>query len=364
MSRSVGKDIILDFKQSTVRMAPSEWNSQRVCSKPRHYRDDRYGCLFQQSGSVETQGQSFGAGGEPFGVANTGFLLRTGDNIPAGIFLYILDKTHFRATCEALGLLGDNNEWDIAMQEACASATSSCCFEALDRTLRDILTMPYRLFRGTSVLLSGDFRQTLPVKKGASKMEIIASYEHNLITSFASWLLDIEDGKKDQNSLKTPSAITVQHKAIVCPKNKTGDMMNSKVLEMVQGETTTYLSHDDATPIERDRAETEMLYPIENLNTHTFFSFPPHRLELKVGAPVMLLRNVNVAGGLCNDTRMIVRQTITKLIEVQIITGTRIGEKVFIYRISLNHKDSKFPFVFKFRQFPIKLCYAKHAITG
>ncbi|GKF40567.1 hypothetical protein Tco_0120628, partial [Tanacetum coccineum] len=56
MPRSVGKEIILYFEQSTVRIAPSEWDSQRVCSKPRHYRDDRYGCLFQQSGSVETQG--------------------------------------------------------------------------------------------------------------------------------------------------------------------------------------------------------------------------------------------------------------------------------------------------------------------
>ncbi|GJW97893.1 putative reverse transcriptase domain-containing protein [Tanacetum coccineum] len=53
----------------------------RVRSKPRHYRDDRYGCLFQQSGSVETQGQSSDMGGEPFGVASTGFLLTTRDNI-------------------------------------------------------------------------------------------------------------------------------------------------------------------------------------------------------------------------------------------------------------------------------------------
>ncbi|GJU69445.1 DNA helicase [Tanacetum coccineum] len=49
------------------------------------------------------------------------------------------------------------------------------CFEALDRSLRDILTMPHRLFGGKSVLLGDDFRQTLPVKKGASKMEVIAS---------------------------------------------------------------------------------------------------------------------------------------------------------------------------------------------
>ncbi|GJT39153.1 putative reverse transcriptase domain-containing protein [Tanacetum coccineum] len=38
-----------------------------------------------------------------------------------------------------------------------------------------ILTMPHRLFGGKSVLLGGDFRQTLLVKKGASKMEVIAS---------------------------------------------------------------------------------------------------------------------------------------------------------------------------------------------
>ncbi|GJV44681.1 DNA helicase [Tanacetum coccineum] len=235
-----------------------------------------------------------------------------------------------------------------------APMNDSHCFEALDRNLKDILTMPYRLFGGKSVLLGGDFRQTLPVKKGASKMEIIASCisqsnlwphfrvftltknmrlsrpdvsadERSLITSFASWLLDIRDGKigeadqqdpentswidislayclpdneqglsnlidfiYDQNTLKTPSAITLQHKAIVCPKNETVDTINSKVLEMVQGETTTYLSHDVATPLEHDGAETKMLYHVEHLNTLKFLNFPPHRLELKVEAPVML----------------------------------------------------------------------------
>ena len=30
----------------------------------------------------------------------------------------------YRAACEALGLLGDDREWDIALQEACISASS------------------------------------------------------------------------------------------------------------------------------------------------------------------------------------------------------------------------------------------------
>ncbi|GKE49317.1 DNA helicase [Tanacetum coccineum] len=47
------------------------------------------------------------------------------------------------------------------------------CFEALDRTLRDLTNAPETLFRGKIVVLEGDFRQTLPIKKGAAKQELI-----------------------------------------------------------------------------------------------------------------------------------------------------------------------------------------------
>ncbi|XP_076932061.1 ATP-dependent DNA helicase pfh1-like [Bidens hawaiensis] len=50
------------------------------------------------------------------------------------------------------------------------------CFEALDRTLKDILNNNKDPFGGKSILLGGDFRQTLPiVKRNASKSEIISS---------------------------------------------------------------------------------------------------------------------------------------------------------------------------------------------
>ncbi|GKE47034.1 DNA helicase, partial [Tanacetum coccineum] len=45
------------------------------------------------------------------------------------------------------------------------------CLEALDRTLRDILDAPTKLFGGKTVMLGGDFRQTLPVKKSASNCQ-------------------------------------------------------------------------------------------------------------------------------------------------------------------------------------------------
>ncbi|GJV59841.1 DNA helicase [Tanacetum coccineum] len=231
-------------------------------------------------------------------------------------------------------LLADNDLiiWDEA------SMNDRRCFEALDRSLRDIVNKPFSLFGGKSVLLGGDFRQTIPVKKGASKMEIIASCiseyalwpsfkvftlkqnmrlarpdttleECSLGNSFAFWLLDIGDKKiglsklinfiYDQSTLHTPSAMTLQQKAIACPKNETADIINSKVLDMVPGKSTSYMSQDEATPTRNDGVETEMLYLVEHLNTLKLLGFPPHHLELKVGAPVMLLRNVNLVGGLC-----------------------------------------------------------------
>ncbi|GJR63532.1 DNA helicase [Tanacetum coccineum] len=122
------------------------------------------------------------------------------------------------------------------------------CFETLDRTLKDIMDRPDQLFGGKSVILGGDFRQTLPVKKGASKLEIVASSlaesqlwhhfkvcilrenmrlaqpgksqeELSLTRAFAEWLLDIGNGNigepdtaDPQNSswVHIPKAFSIQ----------------------------------------------------------------------------------------------------------------------------------------------------------
>nr|GFA28243.1 DNA helicase [Tanacetum cinerariifolium] len=73
------------------------------------------------------------------------------------------------------------------------------CFEMLDRTLRDILNTPNKLFGGKSVMLGGNFRQTLPVKKKASqKMRLtqrnLSEAEKEEVSTFADWLLNVGDG--------------------------------------------------------------------------------------------------------------------------------------------------------------------------
>nr|GEW96166.1 helitron helicase-like domain-containing protein [Tanacetum cinerariifolium] len=88
---------------------------------------------------------------------------------------------------------------DGTMVQDEAPMNDQCCFEALDRSLRHKLNTPLSLFGGKSIVLRGDFWQTLLVKKGASNMEVTGTYisvdERNLINSFALWLLDVGDGK-------------------------------------------------------------------------------------------------------------------------------------------------------------------------
>ncbi|GJW17068.1 DNA helicase [Tanacetum coccineum] len=180
------------------------------------------------------------------------------------------------------------------------------CFEALDRSLKDICNRPDTFF--------GDIANTTP--------------------------------------------IDLQKKAIVCPKNEDADMINSEILTLVNHQQHVHLSFDEAVPHGNDGGETELLYPAEYLNSLNFSGFPPHRLELKVGAPIILLRNLNISGGLCNGTRLIVTQLLSKVIEARIITGTRTSKKVFLLRIPLINRDLQLPFIFKRKQFPVKLCYA------
>ncbi|XP_071719085.1 uncharacterized protein [Rutidosis leptorrhynchoides] len=56
-----------------------------------------------------------------------------------------------------------------------APMNDKCCFEALDRSLRDILENDTP-FGGKSFIIGGDFKQTLPVKKKGGKSDILATY--------------------------------------------------------------------------------------------------------------------------------------------------------------------------------------------
>ena len=49
--------------------------------------------------------------------------------------------------------------------------------------------------------------------------------------------------------------------------------------------------------------QSNTLFPSKFLNSINISGFPLHRLSLRIGCPIMLLRNLDFAAGLCNGTR-------------------------------------------------------------
>lgn len=85
---------------------------------------------------------------------------------------------------------------------------------------------------------------------------------------------------------------------------------------------------------------------------------PHHRLELKVGAPVLLMRNLNVQLGLCNGTRLIVVQLNECSIVCKISSGLFKGCIHYIPRISFHSTEFGLPGTLHRRQYPLKLAFA------
>ena len=68
-------------------------------------------------------------------------------------------------------------------------------------------------------------------------------------------------------------------------------------------------------------------YPAEFLNTLTPNGLPPHVLKLKVGCPVILLRNIDPANRLCNGTKLVVRGFQRNTIDAEIVLGQHAGKR-------------------------------------
>jgi len=298
-----------------------------------------------------------------------------------------------------------------------APAQHRHCAEAVDRTLRDIMRCPDSPFGGKVVVFGGDFRQCPPVVSRGSRAAIVSAAlsrsvlwrqvriltltenmrlrANPLSKPYAEYLLRVgngqefsiidhfppEAGAKPSIGVEivlypeihqAPSLETLIHtvfpalainyanqgymdgRAILTTKNTIVNSLNTQIVEAVPGQEHIFLSTDSVETGD-DQA---MAIGTEFLNTITLAGMRPHYLALKVGVPVMLLRNLDVTSGLCNGTRLIISRLARRLIVAQIIGGAHAGNIVNIPRITTTMNHLKWPFTLQRRQFPLQLAFA------
>ena len=142
----------------------------------------------------------------------------------------------------------------------------------------------------------------------------------------------------------------LKQQVILAPKNRTVDDINKHILSLISlipREQKSYYRYDTVIPSYGNIDELNILYPQEILHTLNFNGIPPHKLNLKVGIPIILLQNLNQLIGLFSGTRLIITQLRNKIIEGQIINSNNINEKVYIPIIEITIHESKWPFTMK-----------------
>ncbi|XP_057249393.1 uncharacterized protein LOC130590837 [Beta vulgaris subsp. vulgaris] len=121
-----------------------------------------------------------------------------------------------------------------------------------------------------------------------------------------------------------------QERAILAPTNEKVEKVNDHVLSTIPGDEKIYLSCDGISKDEGNLGAHD-IYSTEFLNTIKCSGLPNHSIKLKVGAPIMLLRNIDQTSGLCNGTRLVVKHLGNRVIEATVISGSNVGDKVFIH---------------------------------
>ena len=290
--------------------------------------------------------------------------------------------------------------WDeVSMQH-------KACFEAVNRTLNDVCrTGDQRLFGGLPIVLGGDFAQILPViRRGARQLTVLASIRHSsvwnrlrilrlrrsmrMITSEANYeflffLREMVTNPLLYGNMRPPpymrrvstvdqlcdhlypqallnKAVTTHGalvgRAILAFRNETANDFNNVLLERMPGEEHRFEAVNHVN-VDDDAAAAEP-FAVEYLQSISLAFISPSCLKLKIGAPLILLRNLSPREGLCNGTRMHVLGISRTCLQVAILGGKFHGMIRLLPRIKLTTTEEDLSFILERTQFPVRLCFA------
>ncbi|XP_070004230.1 uncharacterized protein [Nicotiana sylvestris] len=276
-----------------------------------------------------------------------------------------------------------------------------------------------RPFGGKTIVLGGGFRQILPVITKGTRQEIVKAtlnssylWPHcqvlKLTTNmrlqenrsgadlddfkqFSDWILAIGDGKigcsiDGIEKVEIPDDLLIhncddpisgivestysdflrhftdikylQERAILAPTLQMVESVNDYMVSLNNSQDKSYLSSDTICMSDHAFTSLEHVHTPEFLNSIKCSGIPNHSITLKVGVPVMLLRNIDQSSGLYNGARLIITRLGNRVIEAKVLSGKMVGDKVFIPRMTLTPSDARIPFKFQRRQFPVILSFS------
>nr|CAD2194820.1 unnamed protein product [Meloidogyne enterolobii]CAD2208164.1 unnamed protein product [Meloidogyne enterolobii] len=254
-------------------------------------------------------------------------------------------------------------------------------------------------FAGKVVILSGDWKQSLPVVKNCSIPEmavpvcIQSSYLYKMFLKtrlmqnmrlqpseiqFKEWLYNLGINTSG-DKIALPKSMMVETRdelisfvfdqgftihssqlltrLMLAPTNRSVDLNNDLILASFNSQSRDYYSVDRSLtddPLDPYAAQQDVSY----INNLTPSGLPAHHLHLKVGSVIVLLINLNTSKGLCNGTRLKIIALRDHLIEAETIYGVNQGVTVGLSRVRMQHQDPEPDGVSFVRlQFPVRTAF-------
>ncbi|XP_057734869.1 uncharacterized protein LOC130950391 [Arachis stenosperma] len=280
-----------------------------------------------------------------------------------------------------------------------APMVSRYYYEALDKCLGDIMrcspTYSKDLpFGGKVIVLGGNFRQILPVISRGSRQDIVHStMNSSYLWKFCQVLKLTKNMRLSIGTTASDQDETEQFGDIVIPSSDQAfdelvrfsypnilenmssndffkartilaltldivEEINNHLMAIIPGGKKLYLSSDSIRMDEGNMESQLDLYGPELLNSINCTGLPPRKFILKVGVPVMLLRNIDQSSGLYNGTRLQVRKFRNHVIECEVLTGKDVGHIALIPRMNMVPTNETVIVRFQRRQFPIIVSFS------
>jgi len=131
-----------------------------------------------------------------------------------------------------------------------------------------------------------------------------------------------------QNVLNSICQTLFDDATILCPTIEAVEEVNDFILSLIDGEERTYLSSDTPCQSDEDNNIQSEWFTSKFLNDIKCSGIPNHKIKLKVGVPIMLLRNIDQANGLCNGTRLQVNHLSKNIISCTVIINKSQGQSL------------------------------------